>query len=60
MLTGDKGETAHTIGVSAGLVDEDKHNILKIQATTVEGLRDEIELIDKFMKRLFNQSTSSK
>lgn len=30
MLTGDKGETAQTIGVAAGLVDEDKHNILKI------------------------------
>ena len=42
MLTGDKGETAQTIGVAAGLIDEDKHNILKIQSTTLQGLGQEI------------------
>lgn len=43
MLTGDKGETAQTIGVAAGLIDEDKHNILKIQSTSVEQLGSEID-----------------
>lgn len=56
MLTGDKGETAQTIGVSCGLVDEDKHNIVKIQSTDVDGLRDEIESIDKFMERVLSKS----
>ena len=52
MLTGDKGETAQTIGVAAGLIDEDKHNILKISGTTVDQLSIEINHIDQFMAKI--------
>ena len=30
MLTGDKGETAHNIGISCGLIDEHSQNIFKL------------------------------
>lgn len=43
MLTGDKGETAQTIGVAAGLIDEDKHNILKIKGISKDELSIEID-----------------
>jgi len=46
MLTGDKGETAETIGISCGLIDEDKHNILKIQSVTKSYVTLEIDLIE--------------
>jgi phospholipid-transporting ATPase len=33
MLTGDKGETAETIGISCGLIDDTKQQIFKIDST---------------------------
>jgi magnesium-transporting ATPase (P-type) len=31
MLTGDKGETAHTIGVSCGMIDPQNHTVVKVE-----------------------------
>lgn len=34
MLTGDKGETAHNIGISCGLIDPTQHEVYEIHANT--------------------------
>lgn len=52
MLTGDKGETAKTIGIAAGLIDDDHHNILKITGQTIEELGRELQQIDSLMSSL--------
>jgi magnesium-transporting ATPase (P-type) len=31
MLTGDKGETAHNIAISCGLIDPSLHKVVKIE-----------------------------
>ena len=31
MLTGDKGETAHNIAISCGLIDPEKHDVFEIK-----------------------------
>jgi magnesium-transporting ATPase (P-type) len=36
MLTGDKGETAETIGISCGLIDDKKQKIYKIDTVEKE------------------------
>ena len=36
MLTGDKGETAETIAVSCGLVDDTKQRVFKVDSLTKE------------------------
>jgi len=32
MLTGDKGETAHNIAISCGLIDPFKHTVFEVRA----------------------------
>lgn len=32
MLTGDKGETAHNIGISCGLIDPEKHTVFEVKS----------------------------
>ncbi len=39
MLTGDKGETAHNIGISCGLIDKN-YAVLKIESIS----KDEMEI----------------
>jgi P-type E1-E2 ATPase len=38
MLTGDKGETAHNIGISCGLIDPMAHHVYKIKGSNKETL----------------------
>ena len=51
MLTGDKAETAFSIGISCGLIDMSKHKICKIQETKFEALKSEMlnltQLVEK-------------
>jgi len=45
MLTGDKGETAHNIGISCGLIDPTAHQVYKIKGGDKEALRKELKTI---------------
>ena len=47
MLTGDKGETAHNIGISCGLVDPENHSVFEIKSEELRGIADEIEFVNK-------------
>ena len=47
MLTGDKGETAHNIGISCGLVDPERHTVYEVKKENVEGIAEEIRFIDQ-------------
>lgn len=47
MLTGDKGETAHNIGISCGLVDPERHTVFEIKSEELRGIADEIEFVNK-------------
>ena len=47
MLTGDKGETAHNIGISCGLVDPERHTVFEIKSEELRGIAEEIEFINK-------------
>ena len=38
MLTGDKGETAHNIGISCGIIDERVQEIIKLDSVSKEQL----------------------
>jgi magnesium-transporting ATPase (P-type) len=33
MLTGDKGETAHNIAISCGLIDSEQHEVVKVSGS---------------------------
>ena len=51
MLTGDKGETAQTIGNSCGIIDEDSQDILKISALSASQITQETDLILQTLKK---------
>jgi len=38
MLTGDKGETAHTIAISCGLIDDKQDKVFMINSASKEEL----------------------
>ena len=58
MLTGDKGETAQTIGISCGLIDENKHNIFKIKGETKDEISKEVGSIEKLMQKMIKNNGS--
>lgn len=64
MLTGDKGETAHNIGISCGLIDPVAHQVFKIKGSDKEVLRKELSLIlsqiPKFKENLRASITTTK
>ena len=45
MLTGDKGETAETIGVSCGLIDTDNQTIFKLNSSNEQELEHSLRAI---------------
>ena len=48
MLTGDKGETAQSIGVSCGLIDPQEHEIYMIDSTEKKKIESQINIISHF------------
>ena len=50
MLTGDKGETAQTIGNSCGIIDDQKQDVLKIGGVKKEQLEKEVDHVFEIMK----------
>ena len=51
MLTGDKGETAHNIGISCGLIDPAKHSVYEIREEQLAGIEKEIGFIENKVKK---------
>ena len=49
MLTGDKGETAHNIAISCGLIDPLKHSVYEIKEEVLSGIDSEISFIEKII-----------
>jgi len=47
MLTGDKGETAQSIGILCGLIDPELHIIEKIDAITKEDIMQRLNMIEQ-------------
>ena len=47
MLTGDKGETAQSIGILCGLIDPELHIIEKIDAITKDEIMERLNTIEK-------------
>jgi len=64
MLTGDKGETAHNIGISCGLIDPVAHQVFKIKGANKEVLKKELSSIlsqiPKFKENLQASITTTK
>lgn len=64
MLTGDKGETAHNIGISCGLIDPMAHQVFKIKGANKEILKKELNSImsqiPKFKENLQASITTNK
>jgi magnesium-transporting ATPase (P-type) len=64
MLTGDKGETAHNIGISCGLIDPAAHQVFKIKGVNREVLKKELNTIlsqiPKFKENLQASITTTK
>jgi len=64
MLTGDKGETAHNIGISCGLIDPVAHQVFKIKGSNKEivsnELRSILSQIPKFKENLRVSITTTK
>jgi len=50
MLTGDKGETAHNIAISCGLIDPAKHAVYEIREEMMSGIEKEIGFIENKIK----------
>lgn len=50
MLTGDKGETAHNIAISCGLIDPAKHAVYEIREEMMSGIEKEIGFIENKVK----------
>ena len=48
MLTGDKGETAHNIGITCGIIDPQEIN-MAIEGETTEALENDIVNVKKAM-----------
>jgi P-type E1-E2 ATPase len=44
MLTGDKGETAHNIGISCGLIDKN-YAVLKIESISKDEMENDLKSI---------------
>lgn len=49
MLTGDKGETAHTIAISCGLIDPKKHKIEAVSENELSKLQERIRSLESKM-----------
>ena len=47
MLTGDKGETAHTIAISSGLIDDRHDQVFMIDSVSKEDIMRDISIITK-------------
>ena len=45
MLTGDKGETARTIGISCGLIDDKQDQVFCVESSTKADLYKDIQII---------------
>lgn len=64
MLTGDKGETAHNIGISCGLIDPVAHQVFKVKSANKEALKKELtsilSQIPKFKENLQASITSTR
>lgn len=62
MLTGDKGETAHTIGIACGLIDDKADQVFMIESTTKEEVMNDVRIISSKLRELgqYNQSMSMK
>ena len=52
MLTGDKGETASSIGVSCGLINTKIHEIYDIKSISRDDILNEIKLIEEEVTNL--------
>lgn len=50
MLTGDKGETAETIGISCGLIDTDEQMVYSIESAPKEKLLKNLQLIENAIR----------
>lgn len=50
MLTGDKAETAFSIGISCGLINTSKHTICKIKEVKFEAIQSEMQKITKSLE----------
>lgn len=51
MLTGDKGETAQEIGFSCGLIQKDKQEVITLDETPSQLIKDTINLLDKALEK---------
>jgi len=62
MLTGDKGETAHTIGIACGLIDDKLDQVFMIENTTKDEIMNDVRIISHKLRSLghLNQSMSMK
>ena len=62
MLTGDKAETAFSIGISCGLIDMSKHKICKIKEIKFEALKSEMlkltQIVEK--EKAYNKTKKNK
>jgi magnesium-transporting ATPase (P-type) len=60
MLTGDKGETAETIGISCGLIDTDEQTIYTLKSSAKNILLKDLKSINSNIEKLksaqFSQS----
>jgi magnesium-transporting ATPase (P-type) len=50
MLTGDKGETAETIGVSCGLLDSEEQIIFNIDSAPIDQLVKNLQNIENAIR----------
>jgi phospholipid-translocating ATPase len=59
MLTGDKGQTAHNIAISCGLIDPSIHQVFKIKSTQKNAIKDELaKILDSIPKFDLNRKHS--
>ena len=52
MLTGDKGETAHTIAISCGLIDPKKHQVEIVAETELPQLKERIRDLEGKLRKV--------
>jgi magnesium-transporting ATPase (P-type) len=52
MLTGDKGETAQSIGISCGLIEPNEHHTYKIETHGADEIQSEIKAISESVQKM--------
>ena len=55
MLTGDKGETAHTIAISCGLIDDKYDKVFSIDQLDAKDIMTSIQIIKEEISKMQNQ-----